>query len=1168
LNIPAPRFWLYALASLTAASIPVVRGTGTQTTPAAAGHPTQPVITDIGQFWSLSLEQKSRPVAFRIDCSVTFFDPIWRILFVQDTQGVGAYVPFKSLKFPFKAGQQIVAEGQLLPPIVDLSFDHADIAPEGPSNLAPKPMAGGLAQWERLKTTLVSAEGLVDRCSRTDSAHMQLALSVEGQTVIAWVLMDPATPTPELADMVVRLEGVYNPRSGLDGKLSEADIMVPGLDRLRVVGPLADDPRFKLPIVPIASLSRLPTNRVVRISGQVKAQDPGHYLRIRDGSGQVDVMTGQLRLCAVDETVEAVGLPAIAGTRWLLNNGLFRVSAARAPAASPQTSTDTLHLTAQVLELAADQAALGRPVSLTGVVTWSLRNTPFFFIQDSSGGIRVMRDDSSLTFIEPGRNVEVAGVTGMGSFAPIVRASRVERTSDLLVPVAAPVSLEHALTGVEEANWVEMRGYVRSVEPSEGLNNMEIVTPTGDFVAAVPAGRDTSALVGAIIRARGVCTADTNSQRKLTGIKLWVPSADYVEVEQRPPKDPFDLPVRQLSSLGQFNSAQSFNRLLRVSGVVLDQSPGRYIFIEDGGPSLLMYSREKAPLRPGDRIDAVGLLARQGGRVTLREAAYRITGHPGQPTPVPMSPQYLPSAEFDGRLVRVKGTLIGFSQMENGFRLTLQRDNVIFEAFLDRASWGGIPQGVSNGSLLSLTGVYEVNYDEYGSPLSYQIDLRAPDDVAVLRRPPWLTRGRILAVTAMFGAGIILFIAWVAALHRLVRKQIQEIREKAKRESQLEAELQRVGKLESLGLLAGGIAHDFNNLLTAVMGNLSLALLDPQMQPDSAGLLLDAQKAADRAKDLTQQLLTFARGGAPIREAVSLSEVVAEVAEFALHGSKVRCLYDFPGDLWPADVDKGQISQVVQNLVINAMQSMPGGGMIDIAMRNETVGEGLGQVLAPGRYLHLTVTDHGEGIPPRNLDKIFDPYFTTKERGNGLGLATVHSIIKKHMGHISVESALDRGTAFHIWLPAAHGAPMSRTTLEALRMPPDHATPDRILFMDDEPLIRQTAGAILRHLGYDVRLVSDGVEAVEEYSAALRAGRSFSLVILDLTIPGGMGGAQTLEELQKLDPSVKAIVSSGYSKDAVLSNFRAHGYRGMVSKPYDAEGLARAVARVLKGDGT
>ena len=242
--------------------------------------------------------------------------------------------------------------------------------------------------------------------------------------------------------------------------------------------------------------------------------------------------------------------------------------------------------------------------------------------------------------------------------------------------------------------------------------------------------------------------------------------------------------------------------------------------------------------------------------------------------------------------------------------------------------------------------------------------------------------------------------------------------------------------------------------------------------------------------------------------------------------------------------------------------------MIDIAMRNETVGEGLGQVLAPGRYLHLTVTDHGEGIPPRNLDKIFDPYFTTKERGNGLGLATVHSIIKKHMGHISVESALDRGTAFHIWLPAAHGAPMSRTTLEALRMPPDHATPDRILFMDDEPLIRQTAGAILRHLGYDVRLVSDGVEAVEEYSAALRAGRSFSLVILDLTIPGGMGGAQTLEELQKLDPSVKAIVSSGYSKDAVLSNFRAHGYRGMVSKPYDAEGLARAVARVLKGDGT
>jgi signal transduction histidine kinase/ActR/RegA family two-component response regulator len=528
-----------------------------------------------------------------------------------------------------------------------------------------------------------------------------------------------------------------------------------------------------------------------------------------------------------------------------------------------------------------------------------------------------------------------------------------------------------------------------------------------------------------------------------------------------------------------------------------------------------------------------------------------------------MSPHYPPSAQFDGHLVKTEGTMIDFSKTEGQFRLTLQRGDVIFEAFLNQAGSSGAALEVSDGSLLSLTGVYEVKYDDFGRPLSYQIDLRAPDDVTVVLRPPWLTRGRVLGVAGFLGAGMILFIAWVAVLGRLVRRQTAEIRAKVRRESQLEAELQRVGKLESLGLLAGGIAHDFNNLLTAVMGNLSLALLDPQIQPDSASLLLDAEKAANRARDLTQQLLTFAKGGAPIREAVSLQEVVHEVTDFALHGSKVRCLYDIPDDLWPADVDKGQIGQVVQNLVINAMQAMPQGGVIDIAMRNATLQAAIGQVLAPGRYLHLAITDHGEGIPPQNLDKIFDPYFTTKTRGSGLGLATVHSIVKKHLGHISVESTPGRGTSFQVWLPAAQSPRPPQDLPGARALLPGNQGRVRILLMDDEPLIRQMGVAILRRQGYDVCAVADGVEALNEYTKALQAGNPYTLAILDLTIPGGMGGGQTLEELRRLNPAVKAIVSSGYSRDAVLSNYRAHGYQGMVSKPYDAKALVLAVDSVL-----
>jgi len=388
-----------------------------------------------------------------------------------------------------------------------------------------------------------------------------------------------------------------------------------------------------------------------------------------------------------------------------------------------------------------------------------------------------------------------------------------------------------------------------------------------------------------------------------------------------------------------------------------------------------------------------------------------------------------------------------------------------------------------------------------------------------------------------------------------------------KRESSLQADLQRASRLESLGLLAGGIAHDFNNLLTVVMGNLSLARLIGKPDPEVETSLLDAEKAATRARDLTQQLLTFAKGGSPVQAAVLLPDVVREVAEFALRGSNVRCRFDFADGLWPANVDKGQIGQVVQNVVINAMQAMPGGGALDISMHNELVPPGAGQVLDPGRYLHLRFTDHGHGIRPEDLERIFDPYFTTKKNGSGLGLATVHSIVKKHNGHITAESVPANGTCFHIWLPAASEAPSARIALAEPepQLAPPPASKARILFMDDEVPIRTLGGAILRRIGYEVTAVADGAEAVREYSKAMEEGRPYGAVILDLTIPGGMGGRQAMEELFKLDPGVVGIVCSGYSNDAVLANYRAHGFRGMVSKPYEATDLALALERVLRG---
>jgi CheY-like chemotaxis protein len=351
-----------------------------------------------------------------------------------------------------------------------------------------------------------------------------------------------------------------------------------------------------------------------------------------------------------------------------------------------------------------------------------------------------------------------------------------------------------------------------------------------------------------------------------------------------------------------------------------------------------------------------------------------------------------------------------------------------------------------------------------------------------------------------------------------------------------------------------------------MMGNLSLAALDENLTEDSVQSLRTAEKAAVRARDLTQQLLTFAKGGAPIRAAVSLPEVVREVAEFALRGAKTRCEFDIPADLWPANADKGQIGQVVQNIVINAMQAMSVGGLIRISLRNETVGADLGQMMVPGRYVHLAITDHGPGIAPEDLERIFDPYFTTKKQGNGLGLATVYSIVKKHLGHITAESVLGQGTTFNIWLPAAEDA-SKQEAVPVVAAPADAARKAaRVLFMDDEESICQLGSAILRRTGKEVTTVVDGALAVQEFQRAQQAGRPYDLVILDLTIPGGMGGRDTMEKLLELDPAVKAIVSSGYSNDLVLSDYQSHGFRGMISKPYEIADFSHAVERVLNGE--
>jgi len=375
----------------------------------------------------------------------------------------------------------------------------------------------------------------------------------------------------------------------------------------------------------------------------------------------------------------------------------------------------------------------------------------------------------------------------------------------------------------------------------------------------------------------------------------------------------------------------------------------------------------------------------------------------------------------------------------------------------------------------------------------------------------------------------------------------------------MEEDRLRTQKLESLGILAGGLAHDFNNLLTSILGNVSLAQLDMQEGGTAYQRLEDAEKAVLRARDLTQQLLTFSKGGHPVKKTVLLGELVRESAGFVLRGSRSRSEFSIAADLRPVEADEGQISQVINNLVINAVQAMPEGGTVTLTCGNVTIGQAGALPLAPGDYVRISVSDHGIGIAQEYFEKIFDPYFTTKEKGSGLGLATSYSIMKRHDGHIAVESELGKGATFHLYFPVS-GKEVTRKAEEAGA---GVRGTGRVLIMDDEDMIRVVVSQMLGTLGYTVEVAADGEEAIEVYMKAKQTGKPFDLVIMDLTIPGGLGGKDTIRKLLELDPGVKAIVSSGYSNDPIMAEFEKHGFCGVVGKPYTIKTLSEAVAKVI-----
>ncbi|MFH2066866.1 MAG: ATP-binding protein [Pseudomonadota bacterium] len=382
----------------------------------------------------------------------------------------------------------------------------------------------------------------------------------------------------------------------------------------------------------------------------------------------------------------------------------------------------------------------------------------------------------------------------------------------------------------------------------------------------------------------------------------------------------------------------------------------------------------------------------------------------------------------------------------------------------------------------------------------------------------------------------------------------------------MEEELLKIRKLESVGMLAGGLAHDFNNILSGILMNAQMAGLTAIEGKDTTRFLKSIESATERAAKLTQQLLTFARGGVPVKKATPIEEFIREAVEFVLQGSKVKCEYNIGKDLPVVEIDEGQMNQVIYNLIANAQQAMPNGGIIRIDLEHISLDEGdenrFLQTFPGKEFIRISIQDTGIGIAEDNMSKIFDPYFTTKEKGSGLGLAITYSIINKHNGYLAVESKEGAGSIFTIYLPSL------RTISADIGFEPKQENlPMKggfILVMDDEETIRELLHEMLNHMGYRADLAKDGVEAIDLYVKAEKAGNPYDVVIMDLTIPGGMGGKEAIEALRKLAPNVKAIVSSGYSNDPVMAEYQKYGFNGVLKKPYQMGELKNLLLSIKK----
>ncbi|MCC6232002.1 MAG: PAS domain-containing protein [Verrucomicrobiales bacterium] len=731
------------------------------------------LVTNLAQFWSLAGTSGDLEFPAQIRFVVNHYDAEWRVLWVAD-DGRGSYLTASTQRLPIEAGEVVELQGYVRPGRQEVLWERSKLSVVGLATNRYVALTSSAAPEDTADLCLVTGEAWVEAQSDIDATHTKLGLVAGEWSGTAFVQLPPMAEVPQWKGARIRYRGLFSIKRGAPEKTVSYELWVSSPGDIEVLGWLDEEAHFAAPITAVDDLFAAPTNRMVRVAGLVHSQDVGRSLTLRDDTGQVLVLGAQSLPLTAGQRVEATGYPRVSGVGLELVGGIYRepVNPTTSPAGRRNGVVRKRRLADQVREMSQEEAVAGDPVVLRGVVTWSREGVRHFFFQDASGGVRVeMGPGDSAAVPSSGQSVWVEGVTGAGPMVPQVVGQRWWLEGNRILPRPRTLILEEALTGAPYGMWSEMRGYVRSVMREEGEDRVELVTPTGEFEARLPAEGELPEWSGAVVRLRGVCDLLLEARGPSGGARFLVPSRGQVEVLTAAPPDPFAGATVSASSLAQLRSQRGFGQRIKIAGEVLFQRPGRWLQVADGEESVKVLSRQEDLLHPGDRIELVGIPGWQAREAIMREGRFRKIGAATPSAPSSLESSARASPEWDGKLVRMSGRAVEFVRTERAVRVELQDEHGVFEALWEGTGavvWDGAT--VEPGARLGVTGLFRQVRDEQGQLSHFEILLRQPSDLVELQPAPWWTPRRVAVVSGVMLTAVLGAMGWGLTLARSNRR--------------------------------------------------------------------------------------------------------------------------------------------------------------------------------------------------------------------------------------------------------------------------------------------------------------------------------------------------------------------------------------------------------------